>query len=531
VQIFLLWLLVIIVVLALYGFFLWRRSGKRTRFQSRLTLLFLAFVLLPTIPLVFLVSSLLNKSSEMILLPGVDRALNASLETIRRQLDEQAELFWRRHKDPLSLQTVDLQQNGLAYTGQVRLVPKQQTLFFKSLTSAVTAPSLSLADTAGAHLLQIGSHFYYEHYYRCTDSTLLFIGLPVSDNLLHTKEEILQALRNYSALSLLRDQFLQQGIIWTLAAILILTVSFLAVLTARWTARSLSEPIRLLTQGMQVVGDGNLSHRITANAKDEIGFLISSFNAMTQDLQTQRENLKAAERAAAWRDVARQISHEIKNPLTPMQLSLYRLKDTLPAELKNNPDIGESFRMLDEELYSLRHLADEFSQFARMPAPHLQPENINEVLRQSAKLFEAENSRARIILELDENLPPLALDREQMRRVFHNLLKNGLEASPNNEALTISTRCVDAERTTVEISIVDKGLGMDRQAQEKAFIPYFTTKKEGTGLGLTIVQRIVADHGGVIEIKSEHLRGTVVTIRLFVLRRDTASPSSISTFD
>ncbi len=525
-QIFFLWLIVILAILAAYGFFIWRRSGKRSRFQSRLTLLFLAFVLLPTIPLVFLVGSLLNKSSEMILLPGMDQALNASLETIRGQLAEQAELFWRRNNDPHSLQTLDLNDNGLAYVGHVRLYPKPQTLFFRSQTSAMTTPPPALADSSKPQLRQVGNRFFYEHYRLYADSTLLYVGLPVSQHVLQTKEEILQALRNYSALSLLRDQFLQQGVIWTLAAVLIFAVSFLAVLTARWTARSLSEPIRLLTQGMQAVGEGDLTQRITASAKDEIGFLIASFNAMTQDLKTHRENLKAAERAAAWRDVARQISHEIKNPLTPMQLSLYRLKDTLPAEMKNNPDIGESFRMLDEELASLRRLAEEFSQFARMPAPNLQLENINEILRQSAKLFEAENSRARIILELDENLPVLLIDREQMRRVFHNLLKNGLEASPNNEPLKITTRCLDVDRTALEVRIIDQGVGMDSQAQEKVFIPYYTTKKEGTGLGLTIVQRIVADHGGVIEMESKKNQGTVVTMRLPAARQTrSVSPS------
>jgi nitrogen fixation/metabolism regulation signal transduction histidine kinase len=281
-----------------------------------------------------------------------------------------------------------------------------------------------------------------------------------------------------------------------------------SVYAARRISEGISEPIKQLTAGMKKVGAGDLSHRLDIKARDELEFLVDSFNRMTEELKISRENLQRAERAAAWRDVARQISHEIKNPLTPMHFSLFRIKSSLAAEVLAQTDVIESFRILEEELASMRRIADEFSQFARMPHLDLKKEDIADIVRQSVRLFETEFD---VRLDTDEGIDPVPLDRDQFRRAIHNLLKNAIEASSPGDSIDVTLKKV-ANR--IRIQIIDHGKGMDRETIEKAAAPYFTTKEGGSGIGLFMVKRIIKDHGGEFEIRSEPNKGTCVTIEL-----------------
>jgi nitrogen fixation/metabolism regulation signal transduction histidine kinase len=285
---------------------------------------------------------------------------------------------------------------------------------------------------------------------------------------------------------------------------------------ARRFSQNLSRPIEGLTATMGEVAGGNLHARAEIPARDEIGVLVDSFNRMIEDLRVSREKLIASERLAAWREVARQVSHEIKNPLTTLQLALYRLRQRLPdgAEKSAATDAdfqrtaAESFQSIDEELAGLRRLAEEFSEFARLPRAELVPGNLNEVVQMTARLHEASNSdRMKIHLDLDPELPPRPLDREQIKRLLNNLLKNALEATPPNKRceVRIVTRLQD-DRAVLEIA--DKGPGLTPDARQHLFEPNFTTKREGSGLGLVMVKRIVEEHGGSIEVESETGKGT-----------------------
>ncbi len=512
-NVFILWLAIILLLLTAYCAHLWRKSRQRSRLEARLTVWFLAFVLIPIVPLVFVVSELLIKTSEMILLPGMERALTDALEGVRRQVEEEAAPVQQLLATTQPLSRIDLQAHGVAYLGHARLYPEYQLLYLKTTLTLSADAFASEEPLTGGWVKRNGRNIY-EHLYGQPDSTVIFIGMPVSEALCNTKDQLLRALQSHAALSLLRDQFLQQGVIWTAAALLLLVMSLVAVLAARSTARGLSEPIRLLSEGMHRVGSGDLSSRVTAVARDEIAFLIHSFNQMTQDLAVSRDRLKQAERLAAWRDVARQISHEIKNPLTPMQLSLYRLRQILPPAWSKEHDVKEAFRMLDEEIASLRRLADEFSQFARLPEPDKRLENLGDIARHSISLFQAEHPHIRIQGHLDASLPPLAVDREQIRRALHNLLKNALEASRSNGTIEVRVERAGEEPFAAVIKVKDHGMGMTEEILAQALQPHFTTKRQGSGLGLCIVHKIITDHGGTLQLESTVQRGTTVTIKL-----------------
>jgi nitrogen fixation/metabolism regulation signal transduction histidine kinase len=512
-NVFILWLIIILSLLTGYCSYLWRKSHQRSRLEARLTVWFLAFVLIPTVPLVFTVSELLTKTSEMILLPGTERALNEALEGVRQQIEDQAAPLEQALTNGQPPSQIDLVDYRIVYLGHARFTPRYQLLYFKSRNNLQAAFFTSPNTLPGGWTRHNGQAFY-EHLTWQPDSTVVFVGLPVTEAMCNTKDDLVRALQSHAALSLLRDQFLQQGVIWTAAALLLLIMSLLAVLAARWTARGISEPIRQLSEGMQRVGTGDLSGRVTAIARDEIAFLIQSFNQMTQDLFTSQEKLKNAERLAAWRDVARQISHEIKNPLTPMRLSLYRLRHTLPPAWADQADVRDSFRMLEEEIASLRRLADEFSQFARLPEPDKRPENLCDIARHSITLFQAENPHIQIRSHLQENIPPISLDRDQIRRALHNILKNALEASRDNATVEVFVQRAEAVSFAAVIRVVDHGVGMNEETLAHALQPHFTTKTHGSGLGLCIVQKIILDHGGTLHLDSAIQRGTTVTIQL-----------------
>jgi nitrogen fixation/metabolism regulation signal transduction histidine kinase len=265
----------------------------------------------------------------------------------------------------------------------------------------------------------------------------------------------------------------------------------------------LSRPIEALITVTSQVAAGDLQVQAEAQAQDEIRQLVEAFNAMIRDLRLNREKLVAAERLAAWREVARQVSHEIKNPLTPIQLALFRLQQRLPEAMIAQAAVRESLHAIEEELASFKHLAEEFSSFARLPRAELKPENLNDLVQSLARLYENE---AQIELQLTNGLPALLLDREQINRLLNNLIKNALEACGSRSSLIrIATRLHEGQ---VQLEIADHGPGLSAEARAHLFEPNFTTKRAGSGLGLVMVKRIVEEHGGTIAVSSEEGRGT-----------------------
>lgn len=276
--------------------------------------------------------------------------------------------------------------------------------------------------------------------------------------------------------------------------------------------RRVTRPISALVEGTQEVAQGNLSFQVKAKAKDEIGALIESFNRMTEDLRSNREKLLQAERMAAWRDVARRIAHEIKNPLTPIELSMVRLGRRL--------DRGdeEYARLFDEcssairrQVASLRDMASEFSAFARMPEPKRRPCELNGIVREVVRLQGTEERNIVVRMDLAKDLPMVMGDEDQLRRATMNLVKNAVEAMPEGGTLRVWTA---SEGATVTVGIADSGVGMSEETARRMFDPYFTTKKKGTGLGMAIVKGIVDGHGGEIGVESVEGEGTEVVVRM-----------------
>jgi two-component system nitrogen regulation sensor histidine kinase NtrY len=224
--------------------------------------------------------------------------------------------------------------------------------------------------------------------------------------------------------------------------------------------------------------------------------------------------LMRAQKVAAWGEVARKLAHEIKNPLTPIQLSAQRVRK---AWLKGAPDfeqvVTESTRAIVDEVEALKNLVDEFAQFARLPAANLEPGSLHEVIDQTLSLYDGLFAQVRIDRRFAAELPPVRLDPDQMKRVLINLVDNAIEATEKKGSVTISTE-FDRRQGRVRLGVADDGPGIPVEAREKLFVPHFSTKKRGSGLGLAIVSRIVQDHQGTIRVEENPPHGARFVVEL-----------------
>jgi two-component system nitrogen regulation sensor histidine kinase NtrY len=224
--------------------------------------------------------------------------------------------------------------------------------------------------------------------------------------------------------------------------------------------------------------------------------------------------LLKAQKVAAWQEVARRVAHEIKNPLTPIQLSAQRMRKKF---FEKAPDFervfDESTNVIVNEVTSLKHMVDEFSKFARLPAPQLAQQSLHDVINEVTSLYRGAHKDIELIVTLDPDLPLLKFDWEQVKRVLVNLLDNAIQAMNQRGRVWLTTQ-YDTKRRRAVVSIADEGAGIAPEDQEKLFVPYFTRKKTGTGLGLAIVRRIITDHEGQIQAGNNHPKGAVFTFEL-----------------
>ncbi|TKB82586.1 MAG: PAS domain S-box protein [Nitrospira sp.] len=245
--------------------------------------------------------------------------------------------------------------------------------------------------------------------------------------------------------------------------------------------------------------------RMRDEANKDLGYVLI-FDDLTE--------LIKAQKVAAWQEVARRVAHEIKNPLTPIQLSAQRLRKKF---FEKSPDFDKIFdeatNVIVTEVGSLKHMVDEFSKFARLPAPQMARQSLNEVIHEVLTLYRAAHKDIEFCVELDEDLPVLNFDREQLKRVCVNLFDNAIQAMNHTGRVWVSTK-YDTKRKRAIVSVADEGVGITLEDQEKLFVPYFTRKKTGTGLGLAIVRRIITDHDGQIQASNNQPKGAVFTFDL-----------------
>jgi nitrogen fixation/metabolism regulation signal transduction histidine kinase len=278
-------------------------------------------------------------------------------------------------------------------------------------------------------------------------------------------------------------------------------------------AERIADPVRRLTRATQQIARGDFDARIAVRSADELRRLVDAFNSMASELKAQRAQLERTHRLEAWAEMARQVAHEIKNPLTPIQLSAEHLR-------RVHADRGEPLGEVLEGCVSailgqvtlLRRISAEFSSFASSPTAKPAPVDVAELVKEVIEPYRAPLSgRVEIVNRVTAPLPPAFADRTLIARALVNIVENALHAMPGPGTLTLDANAHDG-RVVVEVR--DSGLGMDDEALARAFEPYFSTKTTGTGLGLPIALRNVELNGGTLDVESRKGEGTTVRMSL-----------------
>ena len=296
------------------------------------------------------------------------------------------------------------------------------------------------------------------------------------------------------------------GIIYLLVVALFL---FLAIIISINFASRLTVPIINLIGASEKISAGDLNAKVPIiDTDDEIKNLNTNFNLMIDKLKKQQDKLVMSERHMAWESVARKLAHEIKNPLTPIQLSIDRIKEKYLTKIdEKDNSFSEYLSTIAKQIKDIEFLVNEFSDFARMPKPVLKKTNLNKLISRSINLHKL--SEANIKFNLPEANPifEINVDEEQLNRVFINLIKNSIESIhekkiKNADFKGIITIDIKDDSDYIYVTIVDNGVGFEKVDKAKMLTPYYTTKKKGTGLGLAIVTKIVNDHNGTILFNS-----------------------------
>jgi signal transduction histidine kinase len=282
-------------------------------------------------------------------------------------------------------------------------------------------------------------------------------------------------------------------------------------------AERIADPVRRLTIATRRIARGDFDERIAVRSADELRRLVDAFNSMAAELKAQRAQLERTHRLEAWAEMARQVAHEIKNPLTPIQLSAEHLRR---VHADRGQPLGE---VLDSCVTSilgqvrlLRQISSEFSSFASSPTARPAPVDLVELVKEVVDPYrQGLAGRVEIVNEVAGPLPRIFVDRTLVARALSNVVENALHAMPGQGSLRLAAA---TEPEFVVLRVTDTGVGMDEDALARVFEPYFSTKTTGTGLGLTIARRNVELSGGLIDVQSAKGAGTTITLRLPVVR-------------
>jgi nitrogen fixation/metabolism regulation signal transduction histidine kinase len=494
--------------------------------RTRLFLALLALAVLPTAVFTLFTLDQLNRALDRwFYRPGVARALEAGLEVgkgalarLESTLTAQAASWAARWPEPPIPEARRLElAESLRGTGVdfVQLY-RRNDLGRWVLIDQIAQPGTLVADPLDASAELDGAlaagrlrspSGLLGGVARMSENAVLVAGARVQKDFFAQLEHLGQGAVYYRQLGLTVD--LQRRAYVLLVGAMVLAVVGIALLVSRAIARETSRPIQELSAGLARVAAGDVSARVVPSGARELERLGTGFNEMTERLETAREALQEAEREAAWRDVARKLAHEFKNILTPMRLNL----QLLDARLDTVPDAQrEAFqRNLASVLREVEHLGrltEQFGQYARLPEPRLEPLDLADL---ADSVIAAEPSFAdRVALRRDGPAPVLG-DPLLLARAIQNLALNALEASPPGVPVEIAvTRA--AGRVTLEVR--DRGPGLPPEMRDRLFEPYVSTKRRGSGLGLSLVRDIVVQHGGAVTLADREGGGAVAALAL-----------------
>ncbi|HZE19815.1 MAG TPA: ATP-binding protein [Candidatus Angelobacter sp.] len=503
--------------------------------RRRLLALFLLISLIPSLGLTLLVTLFLSRSITALRNPETEHALAQSLEVIREGI-ERLGSDARQHAEVMALdpqsrtlfdanRLPDLERHlrdqarsrGLDYVCLYSMGPPVTRVFGARLGPRITLPEPEEASLRGA--LEQGGLITGGEAPRQVSgaaplgkNSMILAGYQLDPEISNEILALQKNLTMYRKLGVYT--WISERSLWIFAALWTLILGTLSFVLAYFVSRGTARPIQELQGAMERVSGGDLSHRITPSGTDEVRFLGNRFNQMVEELQTSRRALVRAERLAAWREVARAVAHEIRNPLTPIQFALERLREEARRpDAPRGPVVQENADLILNEVHSLQEFVNAFSAVAQLPEPRFASCDLTALVESVAKLYRG-SSPIEFRVEVESPLPLAWADEAQVQRVLVNLIKNATEASPRAGTITLRVLKAVPPESGIRVEVEDTGPGMDPATLERAVAPGFTTKSTGSGLGLTLVQRIVEQHSGRFGLESNPGIGTRATLVL-----------------
>lgn len=542
--------LTLVVMLLSYNYRTRRilKTGQiRSSIRYKLIVAFMFVSILPSIPIVLLSGDLINKSIDGFFSIDIKDGLQGANKIAQYHITREREIFIQKLPGiKLKVQgrsgpeiLADLRENGLLTTGEYFALIRDGKIRYESFQALRDSyfgiefqplslpgpdgldPALRAKITEGA--FSKDDLDYYVFRFQVNDNTQFLLGKTFGSIL----EEPLQALQrthnSYRKAEYYREKVSvasQIGLVVTSLVLVLAAVGVSIIL-----ARQISEPLLRLALATRNITRGDLDQEIEFPAKGEMAILIESFNQMVISIRKYKEEINQTQRRTVWKEVAQRVAHEIKNPLTPIQLSAERLKRRMGKFRENQnpeelPELDEFTTKITQTILSevaiIKRLVNEFSQFARMPTARLEKGQVADILRDVAASYN-DTDGLDLTLDFETEIPPTLLDGDLLHQVFGNLVKNSIEAMtrPDGKLLPdarviirAGTRQPVMQESAIFITIEDNGPEVDPEVREKIFEPYFSTKKKGTGIGLAISEKIIIDHGGNITcVNSRSLRG------------------------
>ncbi len=471
---------------------------------SVMLLVILSFVIIGASTMYYITHKYDNDKDE-----SISEKINPLLPVIERELGDNAALTGRLNDD-IRVTFIrlsgsrDAQFNLFTADGDL-FYSSQPKIFERGIISEKMNPEALFEISEGGktqfvHEESIGKLTYtaaYEPFRNKQGKVLGYLHLPYFEKQNELNKEI-------------------SGFLSSLINIYILLLA-LAVIVTLFISSRITQPLLLIQDKLSSIRLGRKNEWIEYRQKDEIGELVNEYNRMVDELSVSADKLARSERESAWREMAKQVAHEIKNPLTPMKLSVQHLQK---AWEEKSPQLDEIFKRiagtLIEQIDALSKIATEFSTFAQMPPPKKEQVDLNAILKSTIDLFK-ELPGISILFDGDKTEKLVVADKDQLIRLFSNLLKNASQAIATGRQGVINVSVSSSEDNFV-ISIKDNGAGIPLQQQRKIFTPSFTTKSGGMGLGLSIAKSIVESSGGTIRFETEEGMGTTFFISLPRLR-------------
>ena len=288
----------------------------------------------------------------------------------------------------------------------------------------------------------------------------------------------------------------------------------LSIVAALFVSNWVTKPLKLLQISVSNIEFGKSNEPIQYTGQDEIGDLVQEYNKKVEELENAASQLAKSERESAWRDMAKQVAHEIKNPLTPMKLSVQHFQRSFDKDDPKAPERIERFsQTLIEQIETLTSIANEFSNFAKMPTPQIEEVNLGKTLLHAVELFNESDESSVSFKNLSPEQAVIRYDQEHLVRVFNNLIKNALQAIPYDRDGVIEVTLSEGDEHFL-VEIKDNGSGIPEDKRDKIFVPNFTTKSKGMGLGLSMVKNIVNSAGGRVWFETEENVGTSFFVKL-----------------